>query len=251
MAKQFEGMTALVTGASSGIGAATAVAFGARGAHVLIHYNRQQTEAEKVLAAVERAGGTGEVLRADLSRREGMHELMGAVSGRAVDILINNAGSLVQRTKVVDFSEDLWDQVMTLNLTSAFFLAKAVASGMVARKRGYIVNISSVAARNGGGPGALAYATAKAAVNTMTKGLAKEFAPQGIRVNCISPGTIDTNFHRTFSTEQMLANVRSATPAGRIGTSEEVADTIVFLCTDEARFIHGQSIEVNGGFLMV
>jgi 3-oxoacyl-[acyl-carrier protein] reductase len=122
---------------------------------------------------------------------------------------------------------------------------------MIQQKRGFIVNISSVAARNGGGLGAMAYASAKAALSAMTKGVSKELAPQGIRVNTVSPGTVDTNYHRTFSTEQMLNNVRAATPVQRLGTSEEVADVIVFLCTEGARFIHGQAIEVNGGFLMV
>jgi 3-oxoacyl-[acyl-carrier protein] reductase len=114
-----------------------------------------------------------------------------------------------------------------------------------------VVNVSSVAALTGGGLGALAYSSAKAGLSTMTKGLAKEFAPQGVRVNAVSPGTIDTEFHRTFSTEQMLNATRSATPMGRLGTSEECADVIVFLCSEQARFIQGQVIEVNGGFLMV
>ena len=113
------------------------------------------------------------------------------------------------------------------------------------------MNISSVAARNGGGLGAIAYSSAKGALSVMSKGLAKEFAPMGIRVNGVSPGTVDTNYHRTFSTEQMLNGVRAMTPMGRLGTSEEIADVIVFLCTDAARFICGQIIEVNGGFLLV
>lgn len=244
-------MTALVTGASSGIGAAAAVAFGSRGAHVLVHYNRQEEEARAVLARLTQAGGQGEVLQADLSGMDGVRSLAKAVEGRGIDILVNNAGSLIRRTKVLDFSEELWEQVMTLNLTSAFFLAKAVLPGMVERKHGFVVNISSVAARFGGGLGALAYSAAKSALSTMTKGLAREFAPLGIRINAVSPGTVDTNYHRCFSTEQMLAGVRAATPMGRLGTAEEIADVIVFLCTEQARFIQGQVIEVNGGFLMV
>jgi len=121
---------------------------------------------------------------------------------------------------------------------------------MAQRGSGVIVNVSSVAARNGGGLGALAYSAAKAALSTATKGLAKEFAPQGIRVNAVSPGTIDTDYHQTFSTAAMLDAVRATTPMGRLGTSEEVADVIVFLAGDAARFIQGQVIEVNGGFLM-
>jgi 3-oxoacyl-[acyl-carrier protein] reductase len=244
-------MTALVTGASSGIGAAAVHAFGTRGAHVLVHYNRQENEARRVLERLEQAGGRGDLVQADLSNMDGVRRLVQAVEGRSIDMLVNNAGSLIQRTRVLDFSEELWERVITLNFTSAFFLAKAVLPGMVERKHGCVVNISSVAARNGGGIGALAYASAKAAVSAMTKGMAREFAPLGIRINAVSPGTIDTNYHRQFSNEQMLTGVRAATPMGRLGTAEEVADVIVFLCGEQARFIQGQVIEVNGGFLMV
>jgi 3-oxoacyl-[acyl-carrier protein] reductase len=246
--KNFEGMTALITGASSGIGAASAIAFGARGARVLIHYNRQESEAQRIIERVQGAGGQGELLRADLSTMDGVRSLARALAGRRIDILVNNAGSLIQRTPVLNFTEELWEQVLTLNLTSAFFLAKAVLAGMVERKSGFVVNISSVAARNGGGLGALAYASAKGALSTMTLGLAKEFAPFGIRINAVSPGTIDTNYHRKFSNDQTLSAVRAATPMARLGTAEEVADVILFLCSNEARFIQGQVIEVNGGF---
>ncbi len=246
--KNFGGMTALITGASSGIGAASATAFGARGARVLIHYNRQESEAQKIIERVRGAGGQGELLRADLTTMDGVRSLVRALAGRRIDILVNNAGSLIQRTPVLNFTEELWEQVLTLNLTSAFFLAKAVLAGMVERKSGFVVNVSSVAARNGGGLGALAYASAKGALSTMTMGLAKEFASFGIRINAVSPGTIDTKYHRNFSNDQILSSVRAATPMARLGTAEEVADVILFLCSHEARFIQGQVIEVNGGF---
>lgn len=249
---EFEGMTALITGASNGIGAETALALGSRGGFTLIHYNKARENAEAVLDQVRAAGGQGELIQADLSRLDGIHRLVQSIqqSGRTIDILINNAGSLIRRTRFLEFTEDLWNQVMTLNLTSVFLITKAVIPGMVERKRGFIVNNSSVAARNGGGVGAIAYATAKGALSTMTKGLAKEFGAYGIRVNAVSPGTIDTNFHKNFSTEQMLSSVVAATPMGRLGTSAECADVIVFLCSEGARFIQGQVIEVNGGFLM-
>jgi 3-oxoacyl-[acyl-carrier protein] reductase len=246
--KNFGGMTALITGASSGIGAASATAFGAGGARVLIHYNRQESEAQRIIERVRGTGGQGELLRADLATMDGVRSLVRALAGRRIDILVNNAGSLIQRTPVLKFTEELWEQVLTLNLTSAFFLAKAVLAGMVERKSGFVVNVSSVAARNGGGLGALAYASAKGALSTMTLGLAKEFAPFGIRINAVSPGTIDTNYHRNFSNDQMLNAVKAATPMARLGTAEEVADVILFLCSSEARFIQGQVIEVNGGF---
>lgn len=249
--KEFQGMTALVTGSSNGIGAATAVAFARRGARVLLQYMRAKNEAERVLAAVRDAGSDGKIFQANLSNRDGVHAFINAVEGRTIDILVNNAGSLIRRTKFMEMTEDYWEQIFMLNLTSAMLITKALVPRMIEQKRGFVVNISSVAARNGGGLGAMAYASAKAALSAMTKGLAKELAPQGVRVNTVSPGTVDTNYHRTFSTEQMLSSVKAATPVQRLGTSEEIADVIVFLCSDGARFIHGQAIEVNGGFLMV
>ena len=133
----------------------------------------------------------------------------------------------------------------------ALRISQAVLPGMIERRRGVIVNLSSIAARNGGGIGACAYASTKAAVSAMTKGMAKEFAPHGIRVNALSPGAIDNYFHRKFSTRQLLDSMIAVTPMDRLGTSEECADVIVFLCSDASRFIQGQSIEVNGGMYML
>jgi 3-oxoacyl-[acyl-carrier protein] reductase len=242
--------TALVTGASSGIGAATALALASEGANILLHYNSNAEGATNVLEQIRQQGIAATPIQADLTTREGIRSLSRYAEATQIDILINNAGSLVARTPVLDFTEELWDSVMTLNLTSAFFLSQAVLRGMKERQQGIIVNLSSVAARNGGGIGALAYSSAKAALSTMTRGLTKEFAPYGIRINAVSPGTVHTNYHETFSSPAMLEGVRSITPAGRIGTSAEIADVIVFLCGPQARFIHGQVIEVNGGFLM-
>jgi 3-oxoacyl-[acyl-carrier protein] reductase len=249
---EFKGLVALVTGASSGIGAETAIAFGSLGAHVLVHCNHGRNQAEAVAGRIREAGGQATILQGDLSTRAGISGLIEQLreSGLAPDILVNNAGSLIKRTPVLEFTPELWEQVFTLNLTSAFFLAQAVLPGMIAKGRGFIVNVSSVAARNGGGIGALAYAAAKGALSTVTKGLAKEFACQGIRVNAVSPGTIETNYHVTFSNPRVLESVANATPAGRNGQPKEIADTILYLCSERASFIHGQVIEINGGFLM-
>ncbi len=246
----FQNLTALVTGASSGIGEATAVALAQQGANVLIHYNAKQAEADAVLKKVQALGVKAELVQADLTTIEGTQKLSRFAEGKTIDILVNNAGSLLARTKVLNFTPELWERVMMLNLTSAFFVSQAVLKGMAERKHGVIVNVSSVAARFGGGVGALAYATAKGAISTMTKGLTKEFALLNIRVNAVSPGTVDTNYHKSFSTPEGLDGVRAATPIGRLGTPAEIADVIVFLCSDQASFIHGQVIEVNGGFLM-
>lgn len=251
---ELAGKTALVTGASRGIGAAAAIALARHGAaRVVIHYGSYRQGAEQTLALVQGAGAEADLLQGDLSTEEGIESLVKDLKSAApeIDILINNAGSLMKRARLLEYTPQLFDQVMNLNVKSVYFLAQAVAPHMIAKKSGVIVNVSSIAARNGGGPGATIYSAAKAAVSAITKGLAKELAPQGIRVNAVSPGTVDNHFHEVFSNRQILDNVIAATPAGTLGTNEEVADTIVFLCTEPSRYIHGQTIEINGGMYMV
>ncbi|MBZ5591997.1 MAG: SDR family oxidoreductase [Acidobacteriia bacterium] len=254
MDRELSGKTALVTGASRGIGAATAIALAGQGAsRLILHYNSYQEGLERVVASVQKAGARADIIQADLGCDSGMQTFLKALkaAGQDVDILINNAGSLVKRAKLSEFTSELFDRVMTLNVKSAWFAAQAVAPHMIERKSGTIVNVSSISARTGGGIGATVYAAAKAAVSALTKGLAKELAPHGIRVNAVSPGTVDNNFHVQFSTRRILDGVAAATPAGTLGTNEEVADTIVFLCSHAARYIHGQTIEINGGMFMV
>jgi 3-oxoacyl-[acyl-carrier protein] reductase len=254
MLPELKGKSALITGASRGIGAATAIGLAKAGVtRFLLHYNSNPQGVEETLAAVKALGAEASAFGADLSTTEGIHQAQGEISARAgaIDILVNNAGSLVQRAKLPEFTEALYDQVMNLNVKSAWFIAQAVAAGMVERKSGYIINVSSIAARNGGGPGATIYASAKAAVATFTKGMAKELAPHGVRVNAVSPGTVDNHFHEVFSTRQMLDSVIAQTPYGRLSTNEDVSDVVVFLCSDAARYIHGQTIEINGGMFMV
>ena len=254
MEQQLSNKTALITGASRGIGAATAAAFAQHGVRrFILQFNSYREGAEAVARELCREGAQVDAIQADLSRPDGIHALLARLQELAppVDILVNNAGSLVERARLAQMSEGLYDRVMNLNVKSAWMLAQAVAPGMIERGSGSIVNLSSIAARNGGGLGATIYAASKAAVSAITKGLARELAPAGIRVNAVSPGTVDNYFHEQFSTRQMLDAVVAATPAGRLGTNEEIADTIVFLCSHAARFIHGQTIEVNGGMFMV
>jgi 3-oxoacyl-[acyl-carrier protein] reductase len=254
MKTEFAGKTALITGASRGIGAATAIALANEGVgRVVLQYHSYQEGAEQTAAAVEKAGASATLMQADLSSAAGIGDLVKQLGTDAagVDILVNNAGHLVHRAKLLESTEEIWDQVINLNTKSVWFITKAVVPHMIERSEGIIVNVSSIAARNGGGPGATIYAAAKAAVSTITKGWAKELAPKGIRVNAVSPGTVDNYFHEKHSTPAMLKNMVAATPAGRLGTNEEIADTIVFLCSHESRYIHGQTIEINGGMFMI
>lgn len=254
MDQELKGKTALVTGASRGIGAATAIALANSGvSRLILHYNSYKPGIEKAMASAKKAGAQTQAIQADLGTDAGIQAFLEslAATGAGVDILVNNAGSLVKRAKLAEFSSELFDRVMTLNVKSAWFIAQAVTPHMLAAKNGFIVNVSSIAARNGGGVGATVYAAAKAAISTLTKGLAKELAPLGIRVNAVSPGTVDNDFHAQFSTRQILDAALAATPAGTLGTNEEIADTILFLCSHAARYIHGQTIEINGGMFMV
>ena len=251
---ELSGKTALITGASRGIGAATALAFANAGVHRLVlHYNSHRAGAEQVATQLKPLGCECQLLQADLGKQAGIESLIQQVQkvSLPIDILVNNAGSLVKRARLAEYTPELFDEVMNLNVKSAWFLTKAVAPGMIEAGRGCIVNLSSIAARNGGGSGATIYAAAKAAISTITKGLAKELAPKGIRVNAVSPGTVDNDFHAKFSNQQILDSVVAMTPAGKLGDNEEVADTIVFLCSHAARYIHGQTIEINGGMFMV
>ncbi|HLK22055.1 MAG TPA: glucose 1-dehydrogenase [Bryobacteraceae bacterium] len=247
------GRIALITGASSGIGAAAAEVMADLGAQVAIGYHGNQKGADEVRNRIASAGGKAITVRADVRKTGEIRTMVEAVTKQLgpIDILINNAGSLIQRMKIQELTEERWDEIMDLNLKSAMLCSQAVMPAMVERKRGAIVNIVSIAGRNGGGPGAGAYATSKGALTTFTKALAKELAPHGVRVNAVSPGVIDTPFHEAFSTPEMLRNFVSMIPLGRLGTAMECATVIAFLASDAASYLVGETIEVNGGQLML
>lgn len=247
------GKVALITGASSGIGAATALVFADLGAKVAIGYHGNQKGAEAVRDAIEKSGGAAIAIRADVRKGAEIRTLVDTVTKNfgPIDILVNNAGSLVERQRILEVTEERWNDIMALNLTSAVLCSQAVAESMIERKSGAIINIVSIAGRNGGGPGAGAYATAKGALITFTKSLAKELAPHAVRVNGVSPGVIATPFHEVFSTPEMIKHFVAGIPMGRTGTSPECATVIAFLASDAAAYIAGETIEVNGGQLML
>ena len=247
------GRIALITGASSGIGAAAAEMFAELGAQVAMGYHANQKGAEQARDRITRAGGRAIAIRADVRRSEEIRGLVKSASEQLgpIDILVNNAGSLIGRMKMLEMAEPRWDEIMDLNLKSAAICAQAVAGSMIERKRGAIVNVASISGRNGGGPGAGAYATAKGGMITFTKALAKELAPHGVRVNAVAPGIIDTPFHEAFSTPELLRTFVATIPLGRMGTAQECATVIAFLASDAASYIAGETIEVNGGQLML
>lgn len=246
------GKAVLVTGASTGIGAALAKALGAQGAMVGVHYHSSKDAAEAVANAVKDAGGQAFLVRADASRSS---EIARAVEDTAaafgrLDGLVNNAGGMVGRMAYADMDDAYYDKVMDLNGRSVIAASRA-AIPHLKRQGGFIINTSSIAARNGASNGAGLYGSSKAMVSNITRGMAKELVGFGIRVNAVAPGVIDTPFHERYSTEaQLKANIATV-PMGRVGTPEECVGAYLFLASESlSSYIIGQVIEVNGGQLM-
>ena len=248
-----QGRVALVTGAEVGIGRATAIELARLGADVVAHYYSSEVGPESVVHDVTALGRRAVPVRADLTHGDEVARVF-AEAERAlggVDILVNNAGGLIGRCALVDMTEAFYRQVMDVNVLTTFLCCQAAARGMIARKRGAIVNITSLAAHNGGGPGASVYAASKAAVLTLTKAYAKELAPHGIRVNAVSPGLIGgTPFHSTFTPPEAFAATVKTIPLGRAGEPADVARVIAFLASDAAGYLAGETIEINGGMFM-
>jgi NAD(P)-dependent dehydrogenase (short-subunit alcohol dehydrogenase family) len=244
---------ALVTGASSGIGRASAVALAHSGVKIAVNYFQNQQGAEEAVAEIQAAGGHAAAFKADVRAKQQVVALVAetvAVLGGPIDILVNNAGSLVGRQRIAELSEELWDEVLELNLKSAFLCSQAVAPSMMDRRSGTIINMASIAGRNGGALGAIPYATAKGGLVTFTKSLAKEMALYGVRVNGINPGVIETPFHERFSTAEAMDNFRRMIPLGRTGDPMEIGEVVAFLASSASSFMIGESIEVNGGMWM-
>jgi 3-oxoacyl-[acyl-carrier protein] reductase len=251
--QELTGRVAIVTGASTGIGRWSAITLAECGAAVVINYHQNQAGAAETKRIIDERSGRALVIQADVSTKKGANALVEEAREKLgpIDILINNAGDLIQRCSLLDFTEELWDRVLDLNFKSVLLCSQAVMREMMERKSGVIINVGSIAGHHGGGPGAAVYASAKAGVMCLTKGLAKELAPSGVRVNGVAPGVIETPFHERMSTPELLQQFVKTIPLARLGKAEECGRVIAFLASDAASYINGETIEINGGQLMV
>ncbi|UWQ19846.1 SDR family NAD(P)-dependent oxidoreductase [Jannaschia sp. M317] len=244
---KLEGQTAIVTGGGRDIGLAAARKLASEGAAVAINYFSSGAGAEEAVADITAAGGRAFALQGDLTKQHDVDALVSRTVAElgSIDILVNNAGGLIARKTIAEMPDDHWDAVMDLNLTSTFRMIRACLAHMTA---GTIVNLASQAGRDGGGPGAVAYATSKGAVMTMTRGLAKELGPQ-IRVNALCPGMIDTDFHNVHTPDAGRRGYEANAPLKRQGTTEDTANLVLFLASADSGFLTGTNIDINGGML--
>ncbi|MEJ8814109.1 glucose 1-dehydrogenase [Variovorax ureilyticus] len=243
----------LITGASTGIGAAVARAMGRAGARVAVHYRGSRAEAEAVARDIRSAGGEALLVQADVMDTHAVDRMVQAVHEAfgPIDILVNNAGGFVKRSPIVEADDDYIDAVFRLNARSVVAVSRRVIPLMSAGGGGAIINVTTQAARTGGGPGAGLYAACKGFVSTITRTMAKELVKDGIRVNAVAPGVIETPFHDGHSSPEVLKNFASAIPMGRLGTAEECVGAFMFLASAQASgYVTGQIIEVNGGQVM-
>lgn len=239
---------AIVTGGARDIGRAVSIKLAAAGFKVCFNYLSSTDQANETLALIKAAGGEAIAVQGDMTKSADVQNFIAtavATYGSQIDYVVNVAGGILGRKPLADLDEAFWDAVVDVNLKSVYLVCRAVLPHLVAGSA--IVNFSSQAARDGGGGGALAYAASKGAVLTLTRGLAKELGPKGIRVNAVSPGMINTDFHNTFTKPEIRANVAAATPLKREGQASEVADLVAYLLSDGASFINGESVEINGG----
>ena len=245
--KLLEGKTALVTGASRGIGKAIAIFLAKEGAEVIINYSSSPDHANKVVSEINSFGGKAYPLQADISNENSVNELIKTVLEKSnqIDVLVNNAGitkdGLLMRMKTDD-----WQKVIDLNLSGVFYCTRAVSRQMLKQKKGRIINITSVVGLMGN-PGQANYSAAKAGVVGLTQSAAKEFASRGITVNAVAPGFIATDMTKDLNSEKILAGI----PLGRFGNPEDIAGAVRFLAADpSAAYITGQTIQVDGGMVM-
>lgn len=245
---RLQNKVAIVTGGGRDIGRDVSRVLAREGAKVVINFANDEASAAQTLQSVRDAGGEAIVHKADVTTQAGVDSLVAAAKaayGDEVHILVNLAGGMVERRPLADIDEAFFDKVMTLNLKSAYLMTRAVAPLMP--EGSSIINFSSQAGRDGGGPGASIYATSKGAVMTFTRSMAKELGPKGVRVNSLCPGMIATSFHDIFTKPEVRTAVAGNTPLRRQGRPEEVAETVAYLASDAAAFVTGVNLDINGG----
>jgi 3-oxoacyl-[acyl-carrier protein] reductase len=252
--EDLKGKVVLVTGGSTGIGAAVALGFAANGAKVMVHYNASEAEARAVVDRIGSAGGEAALVQGDVMDRSQPKAILAATVARfgRLDILVNNAGGMLGRKPLAEMTDEHYDRVMELNAWSVLAFMREAQPIMKGHGGGSIINVTSIAARNGGGAGAELYAASKGFVSTLTRGLSKAMWQQDqIRVNAVAPGSITTPFHERYSNAQQLEGMRLTIPMGRLGTAEDCVGAFLFLASEQlSGYMIGQVIEVNGGQLM-
>ena len=247
---KLQNKVAVVTGGARDIGKAVSLELAAQGAKVVINYFGSVDQAQQTLSEIKAAGGEAMLVKGDMTQVADVENLISETTkayGDKIDVLVNVAGGIVARKTLEEMDFDFFDKVVRLNLHSTFLVTKAAAAHM--ESGGSIVNFASQAGRDGGGPGAAAYACSKGAVMTFTRSMAKEMGPKNIRVNSLCCGMISTTFHDTFSKPEVRKNVAAGTPLRREGSPAEVADVVSFLASNESAFVTGTNIDVNGGLL--
>ncbi|SFA95826.1 3-oxoacyl-[acyl-carrier protein] reductase [Poseidonocella pacifica] len=244
---KLQGKTAIVTGGGRDIGRACALKLAEEGANVVINYFSSSTGADSAVAEIREAGGKAIALQGDLSKSADVDALVEATVAEfgGINVLVNNAGGIIARKSFADTTLEHWQAVMELNLTSTFLMIKACLPHLT---DGAIVNLASQAGRDGGGPGSVSYATSKGAVMTLTRGLAKELGPK-VRVNALCPGMIDTDFHNLHTKDEARRAFEASVPVKRQGTSEDIANLVLFLACDDSGFITGANVDINGGMI--
>ena len=245
---KLQGKVAVVTGGSRDIGRAIAIKLAKEGAKVVVNYFNSEEEGNETVRLIKENGGEAIAAYANVTNQEDINNLVAqtkAAFGEKIDILVNNSGGLFARKSIEEVDVSFYELVMNVNFKSVVFVTQAFKP--LLNSGGTVINISSQAARDGGGGGSSLYAASKGSVSTYSRALAKEFGPQGIRVNSICPGMIATKFHDDFTKDEIRTNVANATPLKREGKAEEVADLVAFVASDEASFITGNNLDINGG----
>ena len=245
---KLEGKIAVVTGGSRDIGRAICVKLAKEGVKVVVNFFNSTEDRDQTMAAIEAVDGKAIAVYADVTKQEDIDNMVSKTKeafGERVDILVNNAGGLFARRTIEELDETFYNLVMDVNFKGTVFVTKAFKPLM--GQGASIINLASQAGRDGGGGGSVIYASSKGAVMALTRNWAKEFGPQGIRINAVCPGLIDTKFHDDFTPNEVRSRVANATPLRREGSPEEVADLVAYLASDESSFITGNNVDINGG----